>query len=95
MTLYKGNALAGQRIKPLEACLADAMDMDRDEMAEKLVPPRVERSAPEILREAEQVASAAYWELVDRATGDYRPMDRSNRMFVAETLRRLALELVR
>ena len=75
--------------------LTDAMDIMVGDHATALVPPRVERSAPEILREAEQVASAAYWELVDRATGDYRPMDRTNRMFVGETLRRLALELVR
>jgi hypothetical protein len=78
-------------------CLADAMDMDADEMAAALTPKPFLRKRPseEILHEMERLAYDTRYASMDRATGEYREIDQAVLMFTAETMRRLAGELVR
>jgi hypothetical protein len=89
------NGVVGQewhRPKP-RACLAEAQDLMVGDLAERLVP--LKRTAEEILHEMERLAYYTRYGSMDRSTGEYREIDPAVLMFTAETMRRLAMELVR
>ena len=86
-------------------CLADAMDLDRDEMAAALVavgsvrlgrvaPAKPKRPSEEILHDMERLAYDTRHASQDRTTGEYRSIDEAVLAFTAETMRRLVAELV-
>jgi hypothetical protein len=95
--IYKGNALHAQDVRPLalpevaRTRMPEAMDLLVGDMAHELTPPP--RMDADILLDIEAACSKARWLTYDNPQRNM--LDETQRMWVAELLRRLVGEVGR